>query len=302
VTGAPGEAGRSATGPRPSIGDVTCPSCGGAAVSSLPFCPSCGKRLKAPPAGPTCPRCGTGSKEGTRFCPACGQDLAKPVPGQAAAGAPSGFGLALLDESGNPLGRYPLKSGETTVGRDGADLEFPDDVFLSPLHVKITVEDDGITARDLGSRNGTWLFISEPHRLVDGERFLIGSQVLEYRRLGYPGPQPPERDQTRRMGSLVPSADIACLVQLRADGSDRDLMHLSPGRNLRMGREEGDWTFPFDPSMSGRHAEVRSEDADFVLTDLGSRNGVAISVRGAVTIGEGTRLLVGDQMFRVEAT
>jgi predicted component of type VI protein secretion system len=166
--------------------------------------------------------------------------------------------------------------------------------------VKVTVEDGAVTARDLGSRNGTWMFVANPHRLVDGERMLVGSQVLEYRRLGYPGPQPPERDATRRMGSLVPSADIACLVQLRADGSDRDMAHLSPGRNLRMGREEGDWSFPFDPSMSGLHAEVRSEDADFVLTDLSSRNGVAISVRGTIAMTEGTRFLVGDQMFRLE--
>ncbi len=135
---------------------------------------------------------------------------------------------------------------------------------------------------------------------MDGERILVGSQVLEYRRLGYPGPHPPERDATRRMGSLVPSADIACLIQLRADGSDRDTIHLSPGRNIRLGRETGDCTFTFDPSMSGTHAEIRSEDADFIVVDLGSRNGVAVSLRGTVEIAPGARMLVGDKMLRVE--
>jgi pSer/pThr/pTyr-binding forkhead associated (FHA) protein len=103
------------------------------------------------------------------------------------------------------------------------------------------------------------------------------------------------------MGSLVPSADIARLIQLRSDGSQRDTIHLSPGRNLGIGRDSGDWIFPYDPSMSGLHAEVRSEDADFVVVDAGSRNGVALSVRGEISLKNGSRFLVGDKMLRLEA-
>ncbi len=131
---------------------------------------------------------------------------------------------------------------------------------------------------------------------------MVGSQIILFRRLGYPGPQPPESDATRRMGSLVPSADIARLIQLRSDGSQRDTIHLSPGRDLGIGRERGDWIFNYDPSMSGLHAEVRSEDADFVILDADSRNGVAVSVRDKVQIQPGSRLLVGDKMIRLEVT
>jgi pSer/pThr/pTyr-binding forkhead associated (FHA) protein len=292
----------SSTGPRPSAGMTQCPSCGAAVVTGLPFCPSCGKRLRTPVTGPPCARCGTGVPHGTRYCPACGLDVQSGPPLGAAgpAAAPSGFTLSLLDEAGSVTGRFALGLGETTIGREGAELEFPDDVFMSPLHAKLTVEDGALAVRDLGSRNGTWVFIGGPHRLVDGDRLLIGSQILEFRRLGYPGPHPPERDQTRRMGSLVPSADIACLTQLRADGSTRDVLHLSPGRTIRLGREEGDVTFSYDPSMSGRHAEIRSEDADFVIVDLESRNGVAVAARGTVPLHAGTRLLVGDKLLRVE--
>jgi pSer/pThr/pTyr-binding forkhead associated (FHA) protein len=210
--------------------------------------------------------------------------------------------IVVLSETGEVIESRPLAGLETTIGRDGADIEFKDDPFMSPLHARISGVEGQYTLRDLGSRNGTWMFISEPHRLDDGDLVLIGSQVLLFRRLGYPGPQPPESDATRRMGSLVPSADIARLVQLRSDGSQRDTLHLSPGRHLGIGRERGDWVFPYDPSMSGLHAEIRSEDADFVICDAGSRNGVAISVRGKVTIDPGTRLLVGDKMIRLEAS
>jgi pSer/pThr/pTyr-binding forkhead associated (FHA) protein len=206
----------------------------------------------------------------------------------------------VVSEAGEVTAKYSLAGDETTIGRDGADIEFKEDPFMSPLHAKITACEGRYTLRDLGSRNGTWMFIKEPYRLSDGDLILIGSQVLLFRRLGYPGPQPPERDATRRMGSLVPSADIARLVQLRSDGSQRDTIHLSPGRNLGIGRERGDWVFPYDPSMSGLHAEVRSEDADFVIVDAESRNGVAVSVRGEVVLEPGTRLLVGDKMIRLE--
>ena len=115
-----------------------------------------------------------------------------------------------------------------------------------------------------------------------------------------PGPHSPEADSTRRMGSLTPLADVAVLEQLRADGSVRDCFHLSPTRTILMGRESGDWVFPYDQTMSGRHAEVRSENADFVVHDAGSRNGVALAVRGERAVKEGHRVLLGDQVLRIE--
>ena len=208
--------------------------------------------------------------------------------------------LALLDRSGNITNQYPLHNAVTTIGRQGADINFPDDGYLSPIHAQFVLLEGILTVRDLGSRNGTWVYIDGPHRLVDGDMILVGSQVLRYRRLGYPGPRPPEQDQTRRLGSLTPQADIANVAQIRSDGSARDIVHLSPGRGLKIGREQGDWQFPYDPSMSGLHAAIRSEDADFVVADAGSRNGIALAVRGEKALQHQTRLLIGDQMIRIE--
>jgi len=284
-----------------------CPECGTERVPGLPFCPQCGRQVTAPMEGVVaCGKCGTPLVSGAQFCAACGMGIGTTPSGQPRTSAYSSrkaAGLAkivVLSESGETAEQHSLAGLETTIGRDGADIEFKDDPFMSPLHAKISADEGRYSLRDLGSRNGTWLFINEPHRLNDGDLVLIGSQVLLFRRLGYPGPQPPESDATRRMGSLVPSADIARLVQLRSDGSQRDTIHLSPGRNLGIGRERGDWIFPYDPSMSGLHAEIRSEDADFVIVDAESRNGVAISVRGTAVLEPGARLLVGDKMIRLE--
>lgn len=283
---------------------MTCPSCRSEIVPpGLPFCPQCGQKLPAAAGGPTCPVCGAAALPGAKFCGVCGGPLA-PTDAAGASAAPDAGGvtLSLVNESGQVLQRFPVRGDETTIGREAADIAFPDDTFLSPVHALIGQRDGELVVRDLGSRNGTWLFLAGPHRLLDGDLLLIGSQMLRFRRLGYPGPHPPERDATRRMGSLIPSADIACLTQLRADGSGRDVIHLSPGRHVTIGRDKGDWIFPYDPSMSGTHAQIRSEDADFVVVDAGSRNGVAVSVRGDMPLRHGARLLVGDKLLRVEIT
>jgi len=302
----------SATGSTPAKAPK-CGSCGRDVDQALPFCAYCGAKLEAPvsPSAVTCPKCGTAIADASfKFCPNCATPLGKgdrvSAPHEATAvfsakrAAAPPVQLVEMAQDGTKGNRHPLAGEETTIGRSGADISFADDPYLSPMHALLLWKEGKLTLRDLGSRNGTWVFLTGPHKLVDGDLVLVGSQLLRFRRLGYPGPHPPEADATRRMGSLVPSADIACLTQLRADGSVRDIFHLSPGRDVALGRDKGDWVFPYDPSMSGSHAAVKSEDADFVLQDAGSRNGVAVAVRGDQSLGKGQRLLVGDKLLLVE--
>ncbi len=283
---------------------ISCPFCGGLASGLQPFCPHCGRRLTAPGSGPNCPRCASPVEPGIKFCTTCGAPLADLAAARRSLSGPSRAGttiaLVLLDDLGNPMQRFERNTPDTTIGRQDGDIRFPEDVFLSPLHAKLSWERDTLVVRDLGSRNGTWVFLEEAHRLLDGDLLLIGSQVIRFRRLGYPGPHPPDADATKRMGSLIPSADIASLTQLRSDGSVRDVIQLSPGRDVAIGREQGDWVFPYDPSMSARHALVRSEDADFVVMDANSRNGIALAARGDVTLRDQSRILVGDKLLRIE--
>jgi pSer/pThr/pTyr-binding forkhead associated (FHA) protein len=208
--------------------------------------------------------------------------------------------LSLIGESGDVTRTFTLDRGEAEIGRIDADIVFADDHFLSPIHARLELREGVLFMRDLGSRNGSWLYIDQPTRLTDGDFMMIGSQVIRFRRLGYPAPHPPEADSTRRMGSLIPTVDVAILEQLRSDGSVRDVFHLSPGRSASLGRESGDWIFPYDKTMSGKHAEIRSEDSEFFVRDSGSRNGVAMAVRGDRALKRGDRILVGDQVMRLE--
>jgi pSer/pThr/pTyr-binding forkhead associated (FHA) protein len=287
-----------------------CVRCARAIDPTLPFCGHCGTRVGAPEATGRCDSCGAAFLTDIDiFCAQCGARVGKRVSKETGSFGALSLGakvrdhgprLALLDDEGHPSANYVLERGEAVVGRGDADIRF-EDVYLSPMHARFESRDGELLVRDLGSRNGTWIFIDAPSRLSDGDVMLVGSQLLRFRRLGYPGPHPPEADATRRMGSLVPSADIAVLEQLRADGSVRDGFHLSPARTVLLGRESGDWVFPYDPTMSGRHAEIRSEDAEFFVHDAGSRNGVALAVHGDRALRQGQRILVGDQILRVES-
>jgi pSer/pThr/pTyr-binding forkhead associated (FHA) protein len=296
-----------------------CPRCTKPAENGLPFCGYCGTRI-APAGAGTCVQCGANYLQGVDlFCAQCGNRVGQRVSvevvraGQRAGDAPAGTQsmlasrrdnqprIGLLDDEGEIAKAYVLERGEAIVGRGDADIRFESDPYMSPLHARIELRAGQLWLRDLGSRNGTWLFIEQPMRLTDGDMVLIGSQILRFRRLGYPGPHPPEADSTRRLGSLIPAADVAVLEQLRADGSVRDRLHLSPGRSVLVGRETGDWIFPYDQTMSGKHAEVRSEDSEYYIHDAGSRNGVAMAVRGERAMRRGQRILIGNEILRVES-
>jgi len=312
---------KSASPPRSSTAPTRCPRCSKTADNGLPFCGYCGTRI-APACAGMCVQCGANYLQGVDlFCARCGnrvgQRVSVEVVRSGVPGAPGGASsptqgmlasrrdaqprLALLDDEGSIARAYILERGEAVVGRGDADIRFESDPYMSPLHARIDQRAGQLWLRDLGSRNGTWLFIEQPTRLTDGDLILVGSQVLRFRRLGYPGPHPPEADSTRRLGSLVPAADVAVLEQLRADSSVRDTVHLSPGRSLLLGRETGDWLFPYDQTMSGKHAEVRSEDSEYYIHDAGSRNGVAMAVRGERALRKGQRILIGNEILRVES-
>ena len=302
----------------------TCEYCGRQNDASAQFCSDCGKPLTKAAAARTAVSAGGGGGVVSRTsgppspgatpiegaCPLCGSVQAQSGGGGGGTTverrsipdrrADHSLTLILVSEMATEVARFERRHAATSIGRTEGDIRFPEDQFLSPLHAKLSWEEGRLEVRDLGSRNGTWVFLDEPHRLNDGDVVLIGSQVLRFRRLGYPGPYTAEADATKRMGSMTPSADIASLTQLRADGSARDVIQLSPGRDVHIGRERGDWIFPYDPSMSAQHATVRSEDADFVMVDDHSRNGIAIAARGAMVLQHGSRIMVGDKLLRVE--
>jgi FHA domain/Double zinc ribbon len=65
-----------------------------------------------------------------------------------------------------------------TIGREGNDLNFPDDPFISGHHARVAWTEAGIVLTDLQSRNGTFVRISGERLLEHGDYVFMGQQLL----------------------------------------------------------------------------------------------------------------------------
>jgi ribosomal protein L40E len=81
---------------------------------------------------------------------------------------------------GGGLGRaVVLADAPLTLGREGNDLDFPEDPFISGRHAEVAVaSDSSATLTDLGSRNGTFVRVHGDHQLAHGDYVFIGQQLL----------------------------------------------------------------------------------------------------------------------------
>ena len=69
--------------------------------------------------------------------------------------------------------------GDRLDGREGNDVNFPDDAFLSSRHVQISVLDDGrFQVTDLGSKNGTYERVPSVTQLFPGDFVFLGQQLF----------------------------------------------------------------------------------------------------------------------------
>jgi FHA domain/Double zinc ribbon len=73
---------------------------------------------------------------------------------------------------------FPLQPGENAVGREGGDITFSGDRYVSARHARIEVAEGAVTLTDLGSSNGTFIKVTGAMELVNGDQLLLGSQLL----------------------------------------------------------------------------------------------------------------------------
>ena len=85
-------------------------------------------------------------------------------------------------------------------------------------------------------------------------------------------------------------------------GGDYGLVFRAQGDAVTVGREDNDINFPDDPFISGHHARIAFADGGDkpVLTDLSSKNGTFLRIRGEATLGHGDYVFMGQQLLRVE--
>jgi pSer/pThr/pTyr-binding forkhead associated (FHA) protein len=274
--------------------------------------PAPGAAAAAPAGATTCPTCGKLVQPGFAFCGSCGTRIGRAPSGAAAAlgvqktmygsgmaptpspvAAPRGR-LVLIRPDGTEGGTHPLHDGETLIGRGQGTL-FEADAYLSPRHAEFAVTPNGLVVRDLRSLNGVFLKITGDEALESGDIFRLGQELLRFEVIS---PPQPLEDGTEIMGTPNPGfwGRLSVIVGRDVDGSAFPLF----GDAIVLGRERGDILFPEDGYVSGTHARISLVEGQVILSDLGSSNGTFLRLRHERTIPNGSFILMGQQLFRVE--
>ncbi len=211
---------------------------------------------------------------------------------------PEGFRVQVIDQLGAVKAEHALRK-ELTIGRSEADVIFPDDLAMAPKSLRVYLEDGQVFVKDLtGGAENIFLRIAAGHTLQEEDIVLMGRQVFQFREVSGAMAIAAELglDLTEVSRSL--EQPVAELRRLHPQEDSAARFPISV-EDVRFGRTKGTYTFPDDKLMSRAHARVLQRAEDFILEDLGSRNGTFVKLRGAAPVATNGVVLVGNQLLRV---
>ena len=212
--------------------------------------------------------------------------------------APTLYTLHVLRSLTGGPERYDLPAQTTLIGAEGV-VSLPGERFCHPREAVVTFVEDHVLLEDLDGGNGVFLRIRTPVELEIGDEFVVGDQLLRIERNPVPddGPDPdptyfyssPKWPSSFRIVQVFEGGASGCCVVAR-------------GNTLQIGSAVGDLVFPDDPLVDEQHCVIEEQAATVVLTDMGSRTGVFVRVRGAQELTHGDELLVGRTRLVVDIT
>jgi len=91
---------------------------------------------------------------------------------------PSPMRIVQILRGGESGVAYRAPSNAVSMGREGNDINFPDDPFISGHHARLSWSGSRLTLTDLSSRNGTFVRIGNEHVLRHGDYVFMGQQLL----------------------------------------------------------------------------------------------------------------------------
>jgi pSer/pThr/pTyr-binding forkhead associated (FHA) protein len=91
---------------------------------------------------------------------------------------PGPFRIAQVFQGGVPGMVVCARNTSLQIGREGGDLNFPGDPYMSGTHCRIEEVAGKLSLTDLNSRNGTYLRIAGERELEHGDYIFLGRKLL----------------------------------------------------------------------------------------------------------------------------
>ncbi len=218
------------------------------------------------------------------------------APPPSASSQRSFFRLVVMRSLGGGPAIYEPRGTEAVIGSSGA-VNLPGERFCHAREAEIRVRDKRLWLNDFEAGNGVFLRIKAPVLLEPGDEFIVGDQLLRIERNAVPqdGPDP---------GPTYFYSSPKWLSSFRVvqifEGGARGASVLARGTTLQIGSSVGDFVFPSDTLVSEQHCLIEEQAATILLTDLGSRTGVFVRIKGEQELVGGDELLVGRTRLAVE--
>jgi hypothetical protein len=199
------------------------------------------------------------------------------------------FKLTVSRSLGGGPAVYQPKGTEAIIGSAGG-IVLPGEPFCHPREAAIRYRNGRLWLHDFEAGNGVFLRIKAPVELGPGDEFIVGDQLLRIERNPVPkdGPDP---------GPTYFYSSPKWLSSFRVvqifEGGGLGACVLARGTTLQIGSAIGDFVFPSDPLVSEQHCLIEEQAGTILLTDLGSRTGVFVRIKGEQELVTADELLVG---------
>jgi hypothetical protein len=206
------------------------------------------------------------------------------------------FRLNVLRSLGGGPAVYAPVGTEAILGSAGA-IVLPGEPFCHPREAAIRYRNGRLWLHDFEAGNGVFLRIRAPVELGPGDEFIVGDQLLRVERNPTPkdGPDPgptyfyssPKWPSSFRVVQVFEGGGLGACV-------------LARGTTLQIGSAYGDFVFPSDPLVTDQHCLIEEQAGIILLTDLGSRTGVFVRIKGEQELLQGDELMVGRTRLSVD--
>lgn len=222
------------------------------------------------------------------------------APTSPTAAAPAGpkvhFTLHVLRSLTGGPERYDPPGTEALVGAAGG-ISLPGERFCHPEEALLSFRDGRLWLEDLEGGNGVFLRIRTPVELEMLDEFVVGDQLLRIQKnpVSDDGPDP---DPTYFYSS--PKWPSSFRVTQVFEGGADGCCVVARGNTLQIGSAVGDLVFPDDPLVAEQHCLIEEQAGAMVLTDLGTRTGVFVRIRGEQELAHGDELLIGRTRLVVD--